>query len=274
MKSDEEIERLLEDWLLDEAEPIPQPLLESVLDGVSRQSQDRPRTVIGSGWLVRPFATAVAAAALILVAIFIAPKVVPQLQAVWRGVTGTPSGEPMHWDAMLQFREYPIQLNPAPDAYGHAVVFTYLRSSGPAHDPAQYVPLSAFESQGLQRWYDPALDGLFVGWAPANDGLLTMHPYGGGVDSRAAIVAWRNPVDASLRLSGRVEVDGTCGDGIIFSIEHGTRVFETFALPRGSRTFEHDVDTFQAGEVLYFIVDPGANSQCDTTRFNVIIDTR
>lgn len=73
---------------------------------------------------------------------------------------------------------------------------------------------------------------------------------------------------------GRAEVDGSCGDGIIFSIEHGTRVVEAFALPRGSRTFEHDVGTLQAGEVLYFIVDPGANSQCDTTRFNVIIDTR
>ncbi len=41
MKSDEEIERLLEDWLADEAKPMPQPVLETVLDGVSRRSQDR-----------------------------------------------------------------------------------------------------------------------------------------------------------------------------------------------------------------------------------------
>jgi hypothetical protein len=273
MRSDEEIERLLEDWLLDEAKPMPQPLLEAVLDGVSRRSQDQAPTTIHFGWLTRPLATVAVVAALIVVAISIAPNVIPQLQAVWRGATGTASSETMHWDAMRQFREYPEQLNPAPDGYGHTMVFTYLRSSGPAHDPAQYVPLPDFERQGLQRWYDPAFDGLFVGWAPADDGLLTMHPYGGDVDGRAAIVAWRNPVDASLTLSGRVEVDGTCGDGIIFSIEHGTRVFETFALPKGSRTFEHEVDPFQAGEVLYFIVEPGANSQCDTTRFNVIIDT-
>ena len=274
MRSDEEIERLVEDWLLDEAEPMPPPLLEAVLDGVSRRPQDRPASALRFRWLTRPLATAAAVAVVVLAGVVIAPSALHELRAVWRSVTGTPSSAPMHWDAMLQFREYPNQLNPAPDGYGHTMVFSYLRSSGPAHDPAQYVALPAFERQGLQRWYDPAFDGLFVGWAPADDGMLTLHPYGGGVDSRAAIVAWRNPVDASLTLSGRVEVDGTCGDGIIFSIEHGSRVFETFALPNGSRTFEHVVETFQAGEVLYFIVEPGANSECDTTRFNVIIDTR
>jgi hypothetical protein len=274
MRSDEEIERLLEDWLLEEAKPMPQPLLEDVLDGVSRRSQERPGATVRFRWLTRPVASIAVVAVLILAGVIIAPSALRQLQGMWPGATGSPSGESMHWDAMLQFREYPQQLNPAPDGYGHFMVFTYLRSSGPTHDPAQYVPLPEFERQGLQRWYDPAFDGLFVGWAPADDGLLTMHPYGGGVEGRAAIVAWRNPVDASFRLSGRVEVDGTCGDGIIFSIEHGSRVFETFALPRGSRTFEHVVETFQAGEVLYFIVDPGANSECDTTRFNVTIDTR
>lgn len=273
MRSDEEIEQLLEDWLADEAEPMPQPLLEAVLDGVSRRPQDRPRT-IGLGWLSRGLAAVVVAAAVILVGVFVAPRVLPQLQGVWRSATGTGPTEPMHWDAMLQFREYPIHLNPAPDGYGHAVVFTYLRSSGPAHDPAQYVPLPEFEAEGLQNWYDPEFEGLYVGWAPADDGMLTMHPYGGGVDSRAAIVAWRNPVEASLRVSGRVEVDATCGDGIIFSIEHGSDVLETFALPNGSRTFELSVNQHHAGEVLYFIVEPGADSGCDTTRFNVTIDTK
>jgi hypothetical protein len=208
----------------------------------------------------------------VLVMIVIAPSVAPQLQAIWRSAIGTGSAEPMHWDAMRQFRENPNQLNPAPDGYGHAVVFTYLRSSGPAHDPAQYVPLPDFEAEGVQSWYDPEFAGLLVGWAPGDD-LLTMHPYGGGVDSRAAIVAWRNPVDASLRLSGRVDVDATCGDGINFSIEHGSEVFESFVLPRGSQTFEHELAPFLAGEVLYFIVEPGADSRCDTTRFNVTIDT-
>jgi hypothetical protein len=179
----------------------------------------------------------------------------------------------MHWDAMLQFRENPIQLNPAPDGYGNAVVFTYLRSSGPTHDPAQYVPLPEYEAEGFQSWHDPEFGGLLVGSAPGDD-LLTMHPYGGGVDSRAAIVAWRNPVEASLIVSGRVEVDATCGDGIIFSVEHGSEVFETFMLPSGTRMFENLVDVFHTGEVLYFIVEPGADSRCDTTRFNVTIDTR
>lgn len=274
MRSDEEIERLLHEWLLDDAKPMPQPLLETILDGVSRRSQDGARTTVRFGRLLGPLTTVAVVAGVIMVAIIVAPNVIPQLQAVWRGATGAASSEPMRWDAMRQFREYPEQLNPAPDGYGHTTVFTYLRSSSPAHDPAQYVLLPQFELQGLQRWYDPAFEGLYVGWAPADDGMLTMHPYGGGADGRAAIVAWRSPVDASLRLSGRAEVDGSCGDGIIFSIEHGMRVVETFALPQGSRTFEHDVETLQAGEVLYFIVEPGANSQCDTTRFNVIIDTR
>ncbi|MEX0710450.1 MAG: hypothetical protein WD116_04520 [Chloroflexota bacterium] len=272
MRSDEQIERLLKDWLVEGAEPMPQAVLEEVLDGVSRRSQEQPGTTTGFRWLTRRATSVAGVAVMILVMIIIAPSVVPQLQATWRSVTGA-GPEPMHWDAMLQFRENPRQLNPAPDAYGHTVVFTYLRSSGLAHDPSQYVPLPEFESEGTESWYDPALPGLYVGFSLGDD-MLTMHPYGSDVDSRAAIVAWRNPVDASLRLSGRVEVDATCGDGIIFSIEHGTSVLETFALPRGSRTFEHDTDPFFAGEVLYFIVEPGADSQCDTTRFNVAIDTQ
>ena len=273
MRTDEEIERLLEDWLVEEAEPMPPAVLEDVLDAVSRRSQDRPRSTIGFGWLTRGVASIAVAAVVILLMIVIAPRVVPQLQTLWRSATGAGPTEPMHWDAMRQFRESPIQLNPAPDAYGHTMVFTYLRSSAPAHDPAQYVPLSEFEAEGIQSWYDPEFEGLYVGWGLGDD-MLTMHPYGGGVDSRAAIVAWRSPVEASLRVTGSVEVDATCGDGIVFSIEHGTRDFETFPLPSGSSTFEHLVDVVHAGEVLYFIVEPGADSRCDTTRFNVTIDTR
>jgi hypothetical protein len=272
MKSDEEIGRMLENWLTETAKPMPQPILEGVLDGVSRRSQDRAG-ITPFRWRPRLLVPAAFALAVILGMTVVLPRVIPELQAMWRNATGAEAHEQMHWDAMRQFREYPMNLNPAPDAYGHAVVFTYLRSSGPAHDPAQYVPLPEFDSGATQTWYDPEFAGLFVGWAPGDD-MLTMHPYGGGVEARAAIVAWRNPVEASLRATGTVEVDATCGDGITFSIEHGTRVLEAFALPKGSRTFVHDVAPFHAGEVLYFIVDPGADSRCDTTRFNVIIDTR
>ena len=272
MRSDEEIERLLEDWLVETAEPVPQHLLEEVLDGVSRRSQQSARKSTRFGKLARGVTSVALAAGVLLGLIVIAPRVVPQLQAVWRGVTGAGSAELLHWDATLQFRGYPSQMNPAPDAYGHPVVFTYLRSSGPAHDPAQYVALDQFESDGIQSWYDPAFEGLSVGWAPGDD-MLTMHPFGGGVDSHSAIVAWRSPVDTSLRISGRVEVDATCGDGINFSIEQGSRVVESFPLPMGSQAFELDVDSFLRGEVLYFIVEPGADSECDTTRFNVTIET-
>jgi hypothetical protein len=66
MRSDQEVERLLEDWLTDEAQPIPRDVLENALESVARTTQTRTRT-LAWGWLRGPTGAILAAAILILV---------------------------------------------------------------------------------------------------------------------------------------------------------------------------------------------------------------
>ena len=285
MTSDRDIERELAELLDRTAKPLPDHVLHESVRAALRSDQVRARGRFGRVTVLRQ-ATGLVLAVVVVLAVASAPSVIGWLGnldlrlPVGSGASPTPvPGTPaaaMSWDAMLQFRE----LNPAPDGYGHRFVFSWLRSSGPEHDPATYVPLPEFEEteDGTQRWFDPEFDGpgigqLYIGSPPGED-HLHLHPWGGGADARAPIIAWRNPEDASLVLSGTVEVDGTCGDGVAFSIEHGPDVFQAMTVRSGRQTFEIPVDIFHAGEVLHFIFEPGANSDCDTTRFNVQIRTR
>jgi hypothetical protein len=244
-------------------------VMTSIVEGVARQSQLGRRIgpdLARPGW--RTFVTAVAAGLAVL-AVLAGPGLVRDLATPVgnRSGVGQPAVEEMHWDAMRQFRE----LNPAPDGYGHTNVFTYLYGTGLDRDPAQYVPLRDF-NVAENRWYEPTIPDLYVGGIVEES--LRMHPAGGGSDSRAAIVAWRAPVEASLTITGRVEVDASCGDGINFSVEHGTEIFEQFVLPEGSQAFSIPVEVFHTGEILYFVVEPGADSGCDTTWLTARIDTR
>ena len=275
MRSDHEVERILEDWLEDEARTMPEPVMNSIVEEAKRHSQLGPRRGLGLNRPAWRAALTLATAGLAVLLVLIAPPLVNLVATLVGGPSnvGQPAEGAMHWDAMLQFREYPNQLNPAPDGYGHQTVFTYLYASGPTHDPTQYVPLSQFEtSDRIERWYDPEVD-VHVGRAPGPDGL-ELHPGGGGADSHAAIIAWRNPVEASLIVAGSVEVDASCGDGIVFSIEHGSDTVEGFELAGGSRSFRFEAEAFHSGDVLHFIVDPGTDNRCDTTLLNLTIDTR
>lgn len=285
--SDRDVERELAETLERTTRSLPEHVLQQSVTAALRSDQVPAQGPHGRAtWLRR--GTALAAAVVLVLAVVSAPSVFGWLRnldlrlPVGSVASTTPSaGSPspsaaMQWDAMLQFRE----LNPAPDAYGHRFVFSWLRSSGAEHDPATYVPLPEFEetNDGTVRWFDPEFDslgsgGLYISFPPGED-HLHLHPWGGGPDIRAPIIAWRNPEDASLTISGTVEVDGTCGDGVIFSIEHGPDVFREMTVRSTRQTFELQVDILHAGEVLHFIFEPGANSDCDTTRFNVAIRTR
>jgi hypothetical protein len=272
VKTDADIERDLAALLDEDARPMPQHVLEAALEGIARRGQVRPR----SGWIPRlavrdSVALGVVAAAAIIVTVFVGPNLLPQLQG-WLTELGA-GGARMQWDAGLQFRE----LNPAPDAYGHRIVFSYLRSDGVGHDPQTYVPLGAYEERPEgSYWYDPAFgdpstDGLSVG---SEWGAMTLRPGGGGRDAYAAIVAWRAPVTAPIGIHGRVEVDASCGDGITFTIERDSEVVHVIGLSKGAGPFEVLLERVNSGEVLYFIVDPGDDSRCDTTRLDLTLETR
>jgi hypothetical protein len=178
----------------------------------------------------------------------------------------------MHWSGVLQFLESPNQQNPAGDGYGHSAVFSYLRSGGSVHDPTGYLLLRDFASDGIDRWYDASVPGLYVG-LERGASRLELRPSGGGDEAHAAILAWRSPVDASVAVTGSIEVDAACGDGILFSIDKGTGVVEQRTLANGIAQFTDDVEVM-TGETLYFVVDPDANDHCDTSWLTVDISTR
>jgi len=271
--SNHDVERMIEDWLAEEASPLPDPVMTSIVDGLARHSQVGRRRVpdLSRGpWRIT---TAAMAAVLLVVAVAIGPGLIRDLSTLLgsRSGAGPPDADAMHWDAMAQFREYPIQLNPAPDGYGHTNVFTYLYATGLDHDPGRYVPFSDFQV-AENRWYEPAIPDLSVGGTFEDS--LRMHPAGGGVGGHAAIVAWRAPVDASLLIEGQVEVDASCGDGIIFWVEDQSEVYERFVLSEGSQAFSIAVHAFLQGEALYFIVEPGGDSACDSTWLTATINTQ
>ena len=277
-RSDRDIERLLEDWLDAEARPIPQHVIESSLEAVTRTTQTRLGSDSDRQRLAMRFALVVAAASLAVIVIVAAPTVLrnliggppPPAASPSVGTSATPTSAGMTWDLVLTFRE----LNPAPDGYGHTTVFSYMRGSTGGAGPSSYVPLPEFTAAEVSRWHDPAFPGVYVACCDTTPGLQ-LHPSGGGSNAVTAVVAWRNPVGPiPLEIRGSVEVDGSCGDGIVFSVLHGAEIWEQVDVREGRHPFSISVSRLDQGQVLYFAVGPGADSGCDTTWVNAVIESR
>ena len=241
---------------------MPQHVRDAVLEAIQRQGQSGA----GSAWMAlggRLLVGAAAAAAAIL-AIVVAP---PLLDRAGDGSGSGPNASPAFvWDAVLNFRESPIQLNPSPDGYGHPAVWSYLRGPAGSHDPSTFVRLPEFDPAARDAWFDRGYAGLAIGWVIGHD-VLTVEPWGNGpTDAQTAIVAWRSPVDAAIDISGRVEVDATCGDGVDVWLDVNGRSLETFHLARGTRALSVR-SRVTVGETVGVGVSPGSagNDNCDAT---------
>lgn len=175
------------------------------------------------------------------------------------------------WDPVADFRRSPDQSNPSPDAYGNEAVWSYMQSAGFDHDPAQYTLLPNFAGPdvGREDWYNDEYVNLIVGYAGE---ALLMHPWGGRVQSdiRSSILAWRSPIGGPISVTGSAAVDASCGDGVIFWIDQHDRSLETTALGSGRHEFDLET-TVSPGAMLYFGVDPGFDSDCDSTFLNLTI---
>lgn len=279
-RSDADIERLLEDWLRVESKPMPRHVLESSLDAVSQTAQAGRWSRVDLPLRARRYGRVAAVLTAVLVVILTGPGIISILGRAFspvgadRPTTPPPPTTPSAalvptWNLMLTFRE----LNPAPDGYGHEAVFSYLRGS-PTADPATYAPLTRYETARLPQWDDPTLAGLYVACCEVG-GRLQLHPSGAGLDAVAAIVAWRNPEGRQpIVITGSVEVDASCGDGIVLTILRETTLLDRIAMSGGRDEFSIPVDAVDVGEVVYFVVDPGADSNCDTTWLEGIIESR
>jgi hypothetical protein len=281
-----EFERRLEAHLRAEARPIPIEVVDAVVAQVPRERQIGPlgewRRRFG-----RLVVSAAAAAALIATVVF-GPGLVGQSVSGPAGASSkapsvTPSVPPtdapaasasttLEWDGVLGFREYPSQTNPAMDSYGHPSVWYYLHGPAGSRDPVAYVPFEEFDAV-RDGWIDRDRPGLFVGFTLGDDELTLVPSVDAAAgDHEAAIVAWRSPIDVAVEASGRVEVDGVCGDGVVFWIDQGINEIETVSLANGAHEFSFVADV-RSGETIFFGVEsgPAGDAKCDTTWLRVVI---
>ena len=198
------------------------------------------------------------------------------------------------WNLATDFRVFPHQRNPNPDSIGNPDVWHFMESSSLVHDPGTYALLPEFISdresiQGLEGWQsaiDCTVDDKlpFVGinatgtlqryltiTLPA--GVVVAHP----CFDQLAIVGWRSPIDGTVTIRSKfTDVDDVCGNGIAWSIEHGSRSITQGEITNGgSQALDlKSIDVTQ-GSFLYFIIDPkDGDHSCDSTGLDLTITTR
>ncbi|HJT64699.1 MAG TPA: hypothetical protein VJ839_08020 [Candidatus Limnocylindria bacterium] len=276
-RSDGDIERQLEDWLNDEARPMPPHVLESSLEAVSRTTQVGGRPRFGIRLNQRLLMLAATAAVLVLVVLG-GPTILVNLAGLFGPQPGAgPTSTPTHvllWDPAADFLEPPNQQNPSPDRYGNERVWGYMRSWDGQYEADRFFALPNFDVALLQ-WYERDLVNLHVSRGPTGNDI-SLHGWSDGnrSNNRAAILAWRSPISGSVTVSGTVEAEDDCpdpADGVFFSVARDAETLEAFHLALGQgRSFRFQT-TIEVGQQLYFINDPGADSSCDTAVLLVAI---
>jgi hypothetical protein len=261
MRSDEELERLVEDWLEAQARPMPPAVLEDTLETIARTGQqDRPSLV--GGWFTRPIGLAAAAVLLLLVVVggdFALNR------SGWFGASPAISpGQGQVWDPAVDFGRWSNRLNPSPDSYGNEGVWSYL-SSAVVHTPVAYAPLPLFEDG---QWKEPSRVAAYLG-----QGGILMSPWKGPDFEHFAVLAWKSPIAGRVAIHGTFALvqDECTGSGIDFYVDRGSESLLVTRVTTGGRD-AFDLDTRVAvGDSVYFIIGAGSTSSCDFTLLKLVI---
>jgi len=202
------------------------------------------------------------------------------------------------WILASEFRLSPNQANPNPDNMGNTDIWYFMQSGSLVHDPATYSLLPNFFPDalyvpGLQAWQGSVISsgdkgklpmiginatGVFqhvltLSW-PA--GAIMMHP----LPDQLAVVGWRSPVTGTISITGSfADIDGVCGDGIVWSIDKGAATLANGSFPNGgAQNFAAGSNgaslagvSVNQGDFIYFIVDPNNGHGCDSTGLDVTI---
>lgn len=267
MRSDELIERQLEDWLEDEARQMPQHVLENALESVARTPQTSARGGV-ERWLRNGPVGILAAAAVVLLLVVAGGLAVDRIGSLFP--TGSASAAPRQvWDPVADFRFAPNQLNPSPDSYGNPDVWSYLRSTTAEHEPQAYILFPRFNGTA---WEERGLANLFVSLG-GPDQPITMHPWSDGTTRKNAIIGWTSPIDGQVSISGHVSRAQTSCDVstglIVFTVDQGSETLRTVRLRLGQGADFTATATVTQGEFLYFVVDADADARCDLTNLTL-----
>lgn len=282
MTSERDVERRVEEWLEDEARPMPHDVLEGALEAVTRTSQVGTRR-FGPAWLSSRSMVVVAAATVLILVVVAGGLAVDRIGSLLP--TESASAGPVQvWDPVADWLSAPNHQNPSPDSYGNPGVWSYMRSTSASHDPTNYLLMPNFEGDhawnqpGMtnlpdflgEAWNEPAMINEFVGLGAANAAIY-LHPTPGA----HAVLAWTSPVAGEVTIDGVVarpqDPCSSPGGGLLFSVDRGSETLRSIGLDHGQRAAFNLSTTVGRGDTVYFIVDPGADGLCDLTSLQVTI---
>ena len=195
-------------------------------------------------------------------------------------------------------RTSPVQENPNRDSHGNRAVWHFMQGAGGRRDSRAYGLLPSFTTHafgipGLQQWTaaqlgpgDDTLPAVGINTTDVAQSYSTLawpahtvrvHPADDPV-----IVGWKSPISGQVRISGLVrDMDAHCGNGVLWSIDLGTRTLASgslgngqaqgFAQGRGGTRLQSV--SVSKGEVLVFIVDPNGEIGCDSTELEIRIES-
>jgi hypothetical protein len=272
MRSDEEVERHLEEWLEEAAQPMPHEVLEGALEAVARTPQAGARHG-GPRWLGnRPMGVLGAAAVLFLVVVA-GGLAVDRIGSLLPAESGS-AGTVQVWDPVADWRSALNQQNPSPDSYGNPAVWSYMRSTSSRHEPATYLLMPKYDGDwpGFlgEAWSEPSMINVVVALHAA-DASIYLHPTSGV----HTILAWTSPVAGEVTIDGVVaRPQNPCeepSDGLIFSVDRSSETLQTMGLDLGQRTPFNLTTTVGVGDTVYFVSDSDGDANCDLTQLQVTI---
>ena len=111
-----------------------------------------------------------------------------------------------------------------------------------------------------------------------NNNQIIMHP-GHWNLGQNAVLGWRIPVASTIRLAASIQVPpGNCGaaaNGIVWSIDQGSRTLQSGALAPGGNPANTELTaSVAARETLYLVINDAGDSNCDTTRVDLTVETQ
>jgi hypothetical protein len=172
--------------------------------------------------------------------------------------------------------------NPLADRYGNRRVWSFMAAGQRARGPSSFAALDRFERRlqglaGFDAWVgaDDAGGGLsFPIVGVKGDGTASSQGFAHPSNTRAAVIAWRSPIDASVRITGSVsDADAAAGDGVAWVLRSGTETLASGTIQNGGTIGRFRVSdvAVKIGDACYLKIAPRRDNAADSTSFSLRI---